>query len=498
MGSSGTGTISHLFLERLKRAAGVDITHVPYRGGSLAIQDLSAGAIDMMFDAIPALLPHIREGRFRPLAAGSAGRITYVPELAGVPGMDEAMPGAGIDALNWWSVVAPAGTPEGPIRSLHAALARVMADAALAAQLRPMSFLPTTDPSPEAFGAFWRAEEGKWRDWSSNRARGRSDCVGRSRDEARMGAAHHPRTAGAVDSTEREVSMTAASRYAHPDAIVNTSWLADNLRDPALRVFDCTTYLRYETGRAGRTGSRAAAPTTTRAHPRLGLPGPAGRALRQLGQVQLHHARPRRLGRPVRGEGHREGTRAVLYSRGNMQWATRVWWMLRAVGFDDAAVLDGGFDKWSAEGRPAETAETLYPPASLAPRPRPGLFVGKDEVKAAIGAAGTCTVNALAPDLHRATTRATAAPAASRERQCAGAGPAGRGSLTLKPPEAVAAAFAAAGADPSKRILLYCGGGIAATLDAFLLHQLGYRDVAVYDASMSEWAKDETLPIERG
>jgi tripartite-type tricarboxylate transporter receptor subunit TctC len=62
MGSSGTGTISHLFLERLKRAAGVDITHVPYRGGSLAIQDLSAGAIDMMFDAIPALLPHIREG----------------------------------------------------------------------------------------------------------------------------------------------------------------------------------------------------------------------------------------------------------------------------------------------------------------------------------------------------------------------------------------------------------------------------------------------------
>jgi thiosulfate/3-mercaptopyruvate sulfurtransferase len=47
-------------------------------------------------------------------------------------------------------------------------------------------------------------------------------------------------------------------------------------------------------------------------------------------------------------------------------------------------------------------------------------------------------------------------------------------------------------------MLLYCGGGIAATLDAFLLHQLGYRDVAVYDASMSEWAKDEALPIERG
>ena len=63
-------------------------------------------------------------------------------------------------------------------------------------------------------------------------------------------------------------------------------------------------------------------------------------------------------------------------------------------------------------------------------------------------------------------------------------------------PEAVAQSFEAAGADPDKRIIAYCGGGIAATLDAFLLHQLGYGDISVYDNSMSEWATDETLPIE--
>ena len=63
-------------------------------------------------------------------------------------------------------------------------------------------------------------------------------------------------------------------------------------------------------------------------------------------------------------------------------------------------------------------------------------------------------------------------------------------------PSTVAGAFLAAGATPDKRILNYCGGGIAATLDAFLQHQLGYAEVAVYDASMSEWAKDESLPIE--
>ena len=164
MGSSGTGTISHLYLEKLNRAAGIQITHVPYRGGSLAIQDLASGTIDMMFDAIPALLPHIREGRFRPLVVGSAERITYVPEIANVPGMDEALPGKGFDALNWWSVVAPSGTPAPVINTLHAALTRVMADEALAARLRPMSFQPTTDATPAAFGEFWRAQEPIWRD----------------------------------------------------------------------------------------------------------------------------------------------------------------------------------------------------------------------------------------------------------------------------------------------------------------------------------------------
>jgi len=154
IGSSGTGTISHLFLEKLNRAAGIQITHVPYRGGSLAIQDLASGTIDMMFDAIPALLPHVRECRFRPLVVGSAERITYVPEIANVPGMDEG----------WWSVVAPAGTPAPVINTLHAALTRVMADEALAARLRPMSFQPTTDATPAAFGEFWRAQEPIWRD----------------------------------------------------------------------------------------------------------------------------------------------------------------------------------------------------------------------------------------------------------------------------------------------------------------------------------------------
>jgi thiosulfate/3-mercaptopyruvate sulfurtransferase len=294
--------------------------------------------------------------------------------------------------------------------------------------------------------------------------------------------------------------MAATMRYAHPEAIVGTGWLADNLRDPSLRVFDCTTYLHYETGTGRPYRVESGRGDYDRAH----IPGSAfldlqGGLSDASSPFNFTMPAPDDLAARFAAKGIGAGTRVVLYSRKSMQWATRVWWMLRAIGFDDAAVLDGGFDRWIAEGRPTETAETRYPPAKLAARPRPGLFVGKDEVRDAIGDAGTCTINALAPDLHRGDN-----PRYGRPGRVPGsvnvpaAALLDMATLTLKPPEAAAAAFAEVGADPSKRILVYCGGGIAATLDAFLLHQLGYQDVAVYDASMSEWAKDEALPIERG
>jgi thiosulfate/3-mercaptopyruvate sulfurtransferase len=203
------------------------------------------------------------------------------------------------------------------------------------------------------------------------------------------------------------------------------------------------------------------------------------------------------LARRFAGKGIGDGTRVVLYSRKGAQWATRIWWMLRSVGFDNAAILDGGFDKWAAEGRPISTAPNDYPPAELTLRPRPELFVGKEEMKAAIGNAHICSINALAPDLHGGANPrygrpghipgSVNVPAASLQDPV---------TLALRPPVQTAAVFEKVGANKSKRILVYCGGGIAATLDAFLLHQLGYNDLGVYDASMSEWAKDPSLPIE--
>jgi tripartite-type tricarboxylate transporter receptor subunit TctC len=163
MGSSGTGTTSHLYMELVKRVAGIDITHVPYRGGGPAIQDLVAGNIDMMFDVMPALMPHVREGRFRPLAVGSAERVTFVPGLENVPSMNELLPGRGVDAQVWYAILAPAGTPAPIIDRWYAAIAEAVKSPEFGEKLVPLGFKPMVDASPAAFGEFMRSEEAAWK-----------------------------------------------------------------------------------------------------------------------------------------------------------------------------------------------------------------------------------------------------------------------------------------------------------------------------------------------
>ena len=291
-----------------------------------------------------------------------------------------------------------------------------------------------------------------------------------------------------------------ATRYANPSAIVETAWLTSNLRDPCLRVFDCTTFLHEETG----TGRPYRVESGRAEYDKGHIPGSAFLDLQgelSDGSSKFCFTLPdaETLAARFAAKGIGAGTRVILYSRKRMQWATRVWWMLRFVGFDDAAILNGGFDKWSAEARPTETFETRYPAATLVAKPRSDVFIDKEKVKAAIGDASACTINALAPDLHRGDN-----PRYGRPGRVPGSVnvPAltlvDEASLTLKSPDVVTAVFSAVGANPSKRMLVYCGGGIAATLDAFLLHQLGYPHIAVYDNSMHEWANDDSMPIERG
>ncbi len=162
MGSSGTGTVSHLTISAVSKFAGVDITHVPYRGGGPAIVDLVSGTIDMMFDVMPALMPHVREGRFRPLAVGSADRVTYVPGLENTPGMKEALAGSNIDMQSWYATNVPAGTPADRIAILHRAIVQVVQADDFRARMQPLGFAPITDPTPAAFGTYLASELATW------------------------------------------------------------------------------------------------------------------------------------------------------------------------------------------------------------------------------------------------------------------------------------------------------------------------------------------------
>ncbi|MDQ1081145.1 tripartite tricarboxylate transporter substrate binding protein [Pseudoroseomonas cervicalis] len=163
MGSSGTGTISHLTLAKVNKETGADITHVPYRGGAPALQDLLAGNIDMMFDVIPLSMAHVREGRIRVLAAASAERVTYSPELKDVPAMKELLPGSNIDMQSWYGVNVPAGVPADRIAALHRAIVSVVDTAEFREKMEPNGFTTVVDATPAAYGEYLRSQEAVWK-----------------------------------------------------------------------------------------------------------------------------------------------------------------------------------------------------------------------------------------------------------------------------------------------------------------------------------------------
>ncbi|ONG56857.1 transporter [Pseudoroseomonas deserti] len=163
MGSSGTGTISHLTISKVCKATGADITHVPYRGGAPALQDLLAGNIDMMFDVIPLSMAHVREGRIRVLAAASADRTTFSDDLKNVPSMKELLPGAGIDMQSWYGINVPAGVPADRIALLHKAIVGVVDTAAFREKMEPNGFTTVVDSSPAAYGQYLKSQEAVWK-----------------------------------------------------------------------------------------------------------------------------------------------------------------------------------------------------------------------------------------------------------------------------------------------------------------------------------------------
>jgi thiosulfate/3-mercaptopyruvate sulfurtransferase len=208
---------------------------------------------------------------------------------------------------------------------------------------------------------------------------------------------------------------------------------------------------------------------------------------------------PRKFAEAMSRHGVADGTHVVLYTTGHPMWATRVWWLLRAFGFDHTAVMDGGFQRWVAEGREVSTAPCRYELAQFVSRPRPAVMADKAEVHAALSDPHVRLVNALSRRQHSGEGVHYGRPGRIPGSACVPAfGLVERGTSTFLEREALRAAFDAAQVESGQRVITYCGGGIAATCDAFVLRLLGHDDVAVYDGSLTEWSSDPSMPVETG
>ena len=289
-----------------------------------------------------------------------------------------------------------------------------------------------------------------------------------------------------------------------PDVIVDTDWLERHIDEPGVRVFDCTTHLIHQ------SDPGVGAPylvQSGRSDYELGhIPGAAFIDLQQdlsdtSSPYRFSCLPAAELGRQFSRLGIGDNISPVLYSQTSPQWATRIWWLLHSIGFDRARVLNGGLTRWKLDGRSLSVQQTVHSETPLTVNPRPDALVDKNTVLSAIDQHKTCTINALRRSQHAGTD----------EGEFGHYGRPGRipGSVNLPTVELVdpttmeflaaeeiRARLDALGASDASRVITYCGGGIAASATAMLLVLLGHQNVGLYDASLSEWAIDATLPMQ--
>lgn len=274
--------------------------------------------------------------------------------------------------------------------------------------------------------------------------------------------------------------------------LVTTQWLADHLNAPDVRIVDASLYLL--------DAKRNPKAEYAEAH----IPGAVFFDIEDISDTASPYPHmlptPEKFASRAKALGLGDGHRIVAYDTAGLFSAARAWWMFRVMGHEDVFVLDGGFPKWRAEGRPVEDLAPAHKTRHFTPRPNHLLLRDVNQVRELIATKREQIVDARSPG--RFAAREPEPRQGVRGGHIPGAKNLHYQTLlnadgTLKKPDELAALFRAAGIDVAKPVVASCGSGVTAAIVILALKVMGENDGAIYDGSWSEWGSRNDLPIER-
>lgn len=281
--------------------------------------------------------------------------------------------------------------------------------------------------------------------------------------------------------------------------LVSTEWLENNLEADDLRVFDTSVTLSSNPNGYGYEALSGLEYWRDNHIPGAGYLDLLNDLSKKNCETSFMMPSTGTLVVNLEQSGIDDSSTVVLYNVGTPMWSTRVWWMLRSIGLTNVAVLDGGWDKWKIEGRATSSSQCKYPKGRITGEFNKRMWVGKKAMFKAVQKREPLTLNALSPAVY------------SGEKNQYGRAGHLPGSWNVyyadvldsrtgvfRKRKELAEKFGPSGALKADRVITYCGGGISATVLCLALHLCGQNSVAVYDGSMSEWVRDEALPLKSG